>query len=92
MPGRPHACLPGLARDVATAGDVWTAIRFATLPPGWRSGNLGETTEELRRRSLVAASRARRRERRYAVELPAAHVRAAAGTTPASRINHPSST
>lgn len=43
-----------LARDVATARDVWTAIRFVLPPPGWRPDNQGETTEELRRRSLVA--------------------------------------
>ncbi len=43
-----------LARDVSTARDVWTAIRFVLLPPGWRPDNQGETTEELRRRSLVA--------------------------------------
>ncbi|MDW9249992.1 fatty acid hydroxylase superfamily protein [Burkholderia cepacia] len=43
-----------LARDVATARDAWTAIRFVLLPPGWRPDNQGETTEELRRRSLVA--------------------------------------
>lgn len=43
-----------LARDVATARDVWSAIRFVLLPPGWRPDNQGETTEELRRRSLVA--------------------------------------
>ncbi|MCA8272414.1 sterol desaturase family protein [Burkholderia sp. AU30280] len=42
-----------LARDIATARDVWTAIRFVLLPPGWRPDNQGETTEELRRRSLV---------------------------------------
>ncbi|WP_246637276.1 hypothetical protein [Burkholderia catarinensis] len=55
MPGRPHARLPGRARDVTTARDVRTAIRFVMPPPGWRPGNRGETTEELRRRSLVAA-------------------------------------
>jgi len=43
-----------LARDVATARDVWTAIRFVLLPPGWRPDNRGDTTEELRRRSVVA--------------------------------------
>lgn len=43
-----------LARDVATARDAWTAIRFVLLPPGWRPDSQGETTEELRRRSLVA--------------------------------------
>lgn len=43
-----------LARDVATARDAWTAIRFVLLPPGWRPDNQGETTEELRRRSVVA--------------------------------------
>lgn len=43
-----------LARDVATARDAWTAIRFVLLPPGWRPDNQGETTEELRRRGLVA--------------------------------------
>lgn len=44
-----------LARDVVTAGNVRDAIRFAMLPPGWRPGNQGETTEKLRRRSLVPA-------------------------------------
>ena len=43
-----------LARDVATARDVWTAIRFVLLPPGWRPDDQGETTEELRCRKLVA--------------------------------------
>ncbi|MCA8092936.1 hypothetical protein LGM65_18950 [Burkholderia anthina] len=43
-----------LARDVATARDVWAALRFVMLPPGWRPDNRGETTEELRRRNLVA--------------------------------------
>ncbi|MDR0242598.1 MAG: hypothetical protein LBJ65_13435 [Burkholderia sp.] len=41
-----------VARDVATARDVWAAIRFVMLPPGRRPDNQGETTEELRR--LVA--------------------------------------
>ncbi|HKT62882.1 MAG TPA: sterol desaturase family protein, partial [Burkholderia sp.] len=44
-----------LARDVATARAAWTALRFVMLPPGWRPDNQGETTEQLRRRNLVAA-------------------------------------
>ena len=43
-----------LARDVATARDVRTAPRFVMPPPGWRPDNRGETTEERRRRNLVA--------------------------------------
>ncbi|UVE68714.1 hypothetical protein L2Y90_18245 [Burkholderia pyrrocinia] len=43
-----------LACDIATARDVWVAMRFAMPPPGWRPGNQRETTEELRR-SFVAA-------------------------------------
>jgi hypothetical protein len=43
-----------LARDIVTANDLWTAVRFIFLPPGWRPDGLGETTEELRKRSLAA--------------------------------------
>ncbi|WP_227792008.1 hypothetical protein [Burkholderia sp. BE17] len=43
-----------LACDIATARDMWVAMRFAMPPPGWRPGNQRETAGELRR-SLVAA-------------------------------------
>lgn len=44
-----------LARDIAAAPDLWTAVRHVILPPGWRADGKGETTEELRRRDLAAA-------------------------------------
>ncbi|QBQ99204.1 sterol desaturase family protein [Paraburkholderia pallida] len=43
-----------LARDIAAAPNLWTAVCHAILPPGWRADGKGETTEELRRRSLAA--------------------------------------
>jgi sterol desaturase/sphingolipid hydroxylase (fatty acid hydroxylase superfamily) len=39
-----------LARDIASAGSVSTAIRYVILPPGWRADGSGETTEALRQR------------------------------------------
>jgi hypothetical protein len=44
----------GLARDVASAASVWTAIRYVILPPGWRADGSGETTEALRQQNLAA--------------------------------------
>ena len=44
-----------LARDIASARSVWAAICYVILPPGWRADGSGETTEALRRQSLVAA-------------------------------------
>jgi sterol desaturase/sphingolipid hydroxylase (fatty acid hydroxylase superfamily) len=38
-----------LIRDVAKAQNVWTALRYVLLPPGWTPQGGGETTEELRR-------------------------------------------
>ncbi len=43
-----------LVRDVAAAPNVWTALRHVILPPGWTADGNGETTEELRKRSLAA--------------------------------------
>jgi len=42
-----------LARDIAAAPDLWTAVRHVMLPPGWRADGNGATTEELRRRNLA---------------------------------------
>ncbi len=38
-----------LARDIASAGNVWSAISYVMRPPGWRADGTGETTENLRR-------------------------------------------
>jgi hypothetical protein len=43
-----------LVRDVAAAKNLWTAVRHVVLPPGWRPDGGGSTTEELRKRGLVA--------------------------------------
>lgn len=43
-----------LVRDIAAAPNVWTAVRHVILPPGWSADGQGETTEELRKRSLAA--------------------------------------
>jgi sterol desaturase/sphingolipid hydroxylase (fatty acid hydroxylase superfamily) len=43
-----------LVRDVVASKDLWTAVRHVFLPPGWRPDGRGETTEELRKRSLAA--------------------------------------
>lgn len=43
-----------LARDIASAGNAWTAIRYVIQPPGWRADGTGETTENLRRRKCDA--------------------------------------
>ncbi|MEA3082713.1 MAG: hypothetical protein QOC89_410 [Paraburkholderia sp.] len=45
-----------LARDIASAGNVWTAISYVILPPGWRADGAGETTEALRQQNLAARS------------------------------------
>jgi sterol desaturase/sphingolipid hydroxylase (fatty acid hydroxylase superfamily) len=39
-----------LVRDIATAGSVWTAIKYVLMPPGWRADGTGETTEILRQK------------------------------------------
>jgi hypothetical protein len=41
-----------LARDVVSAGSVWTAISYVMLPPGWRADAASETTEALRQQNL----------------------------------------
>jgi len=43
-----------LARDIASARSVWTAISYVILPPGWRPEGSGETTEALRQQHLAA--------------------------------------
>ncbi|NIE65792.1 sterol desaturase family protein [Burkholderia sp. Ax-1719] len=43
-----------LARDIAAAPNVWTAVRHVILPPGWTADGKGDTTEDLRKRSLAA--------------------------------------
>jgi len=43
-----------LARDIATAGSLWTAIRYVFMPPGWRADGKGDTTEDLRRQGRDA--------------------------------------
>jgi sterol desaturase/sphingolipid hydroxylase (fatty acid hydroxylase superfamily) len=43
-----------LARDVVSAGSVWTAISYVMLPPGWRVDGSGQTTEALRQQNLAA--------------------------------------
>ncbi|WP_322032541.1 sterol desaturase family protein [Paraburkholderia sp. J76] len=43
-----------LARDVATAKTIWTAVRYVFLPPGWRADGGGETTGNLRKRRALA--------------------------------------
>ncbi|MGO4809995.1 sterol desaturase family protein [Cupriavidus sp. 2MCAB6] len=43
-----------LARDIASAGNVWTAINYVMMPPGWRADGTGETTENLRRQHCDA--------------------------------------
>jgi hypothetical protein len=46
-----------LGRDVFTAKDLWTAVRYVFLPPGWRADGSGETTENLRKQRALAAVR-----------------------------------
>ncbi|MDB5832096.1 MAG: fatty acid hydroxylase, partial [Caballeronia sp.] len=43
-----------LARDVVSAGSVWTAISYVMLPPGWRADGASETTKALRQQNLSA--------------------------------------
>jgi hypothetical protein len=50
-----------LARDVASAKDVSSAVSYVLRPPGWRADGASETTEDLRRqargeRSVIQAS------------------------------------
>ncbi|WP_322042017.1 sterol desaturase family protein [Paraburkholderia sp. J67] len=42
-----------LVRDIVAAPSVWTAVRHVILPPGWNPDGHGETTEDLRKRSLA---------------------------------------
>ncbi|MGF6757141.1 sterol desaturase family protein [Paraburkholderia sp. GAS42] len=45
-----------LARDIASSGNVWTAISYVILPPGWRPDGSGESTENLRRKNQTGQS------------------------------------
>jgi sterol desaturase/sphingolipid hydroxylase (fatty acid hydroxylase superfamily) len=46
-----------LARDVVMAKDIWTAVRYVFLPPGWRADGGGDTTENLRKQHALAPVR-----------------------------------
>jgi hypothetical protein len=44
---------------VFTAKDIWTAVRYVVLPPGWSADGNGETTENLRKQRALATVRTR---------------------------------
>ncbi|MGT2431239.1 sterol desaturase family protein [Cupriavidus basilensis] len=43
-----------LARDIASARNLWDAISYLALPPGWSPDGKGDTTENLRRQNHEA--------------------------------------